>query len=208
MITLLLLGAFAAASAQSSQSICGTRSVAFRCPMASWATVVRSGGVEGLFVTKGDPPQEIGLFALEIEGVSADERSPNELLDRVFELLYSRRLSDFQLKESKEFRNVRDWRYSRFEEKRYQKVAFDDARNEMLHTHVVVISADGKRIMAGFVRSFLTGDLAKQAFEGWTMGSGSGPDQLRILINSITKEENGGERRQPRRQPLRQGNHS
>lgn len=192
-ITLLLLGGFAAVSAQRYPPICQTRSSTFYCPSNS--TTLSSGSSDGLFVTKGDPPQEIGLFALEIADASADEKSLNELLDRVFQSLYSRRLTEFQFKESKEGRHVADWRYSKFEEIRYQKVAFDAARSEMLHLHVVVISVDGKRIMAGYVRTMFKGSEAKVFFEGWTMGSGSGPSELRTLINSITREENNGARR-------------
>ena len=193
-ITLLVLSGFAVASAQGNQTVCATRSFTFRCPVDS--TPLLSGGADGLFVAKGVPPSEIGIFALEIVDGPADEKALNDLLDRAFLLLYKRKVTDFQFKESKESRHVSDWRYSSFEEIRYQKVALDAVRNEMLHLHVVVISVEGKRIMAGFVRTFLKGNIAKAHFEGWTMGSGSGPSELRTLLHSITKEDNqGGQRR-------------
>jgi len=153
------------------------------------STVLPSGNADGLFVAKGDAPLKIGLFAQEIADGSDDEKAVNDLLDKVFQSFYSKKLADFQLKESKEFYNVPDWHYSKFEEKRSQKVAFDAARSKMLHLHVTVISFEGKRIMAGFVRTFLEGDIAKQHFEGWSMGSGSGLSELRRLVHSITKEE-------------------
>jgi len=195
-ITLLLVCSFAAASAQSNKPICSTRSFTFRCPVDS--TVLLSGSADGLFVAKGASPTEIGIFALDIVDGPADEKALNDLLDRAFLLLYARKVTDFQFKESKESRHVPDWRYSSFEEIRYQKVAFDAVQNEMLHLHVVVISIEGKRVMAGFVRTFLKGDIAKAHFEGWTMGSGSGPSELRTLLHSITQEDNqGGQRRVP-----------
>lgn len=192
-IILFLLGCVSATSAQIGQSLCGTRSATYFCPVGS--KVLLSGTTDGLFVAKGEAPVETGLFVLPLGSGAADEEALNELLDRVFQVLYSRKLVDFQLKESREFRNAPDWRYSKFEEMRYQKVAFDALSREMLHLHVVVISADGKRTMAGFVRSFLKGDIAKSAFKGWTMGSGSGPNDLLRLVHSITKEEDPNERR-------------
>ena len=195
-IALLLVGVVVAASGQSKPPVCSTRSFTFRCPVDS--TVLLSGKDDGLFVSRGDTPQEIGIFALEIGDGPADEKALNDLLDRAFQLLYSRKVTDFQFKESKESRHVPDWRYSSFEELRYQKVAFDAVRNEMLHLHVVVISVEGKRIMAGFVRTFLKGNVAKAHFEGWTMGSGSGPSELRTLLHSVTKEDGqDGRRRVP-----------
>ncbi len=74
--------------------------------------------------------------------------------------------------------------------KRYQKVAYDPVGSEMLHLHVTMISFGGKRILAGFVRTFFTGSDAKR-FHGWTMGSGNGPSELMRLVHSITKEEKG-----------------
>ncbi len=191
-ITLLLLSGVEIVSAQNNGPVCRTESLAFRCPAGF--TILRSGDVDGLFVARQPSLPGVSLFAVEIGNESADEKL-KDVLDKVFQLLYSRRLTDFQFKESKESRHVPDWRYSNFEEKRYQKVAFDATRSEMLHLHVVVISADGKGIMAGFVRTMFKGNDAKFFFEGWTMGSGSGPSELRTLINSITREENNGERR-------------
>ena len=186
-IPLLLLSSIAMVSAQRPATVCRTESIAFRCPVSF--TVVGSSETDGLFVARQPDGPRVGLFAVEIGNESADEKL-NDLLDRVFQLLYARKFADFQLKDSRESYNVPDWRYSNFEEKRYQKVAFDSARSEMLHLHVVLISADGKRILAGFVRTFLEGNIAKSHFENWTMGSGSGPSELRILLHSITKEEN------------------
>jgi hypothetical protein len=192
-ITLLLLGSFTLASAQRNPQICATRSFTFRCPVDS--TVLLSGRTDGLFVAKGDPPQEIGIFASEIADAPADEKLLMDLLDRTFQLLYSRRATDFQFKESREARHLPEWRYSSFEEMRYQKVAFDPVRSELRHMHAVVLRVEGKRILVGFVRTFLNGSIAKTHFEGWTMGSGSGPGELRRVLHSLTKEDNQGGRR-------------
>ncbi len=115
-ITLFLLSCLATVRAQNNESVCRTGFFEFQCPIGS--NVLNSGKVAGPFVAVLESKMKMGVFGQEIANGSTDEKAVNELIDTVFQQIYSRTLADFQLKESKEFRNAPYWRYSEFEEKK------------------------------------------------------------------------------------------
>lgn len=167
---------------KSSQCVSGGFS--FVCPKDN--KVINS-GTDGQPFVAIDAKEKLGLFASELKEKAKDDSLIAKALDSAFQSLYSKKYSELEIRESPDF-----WgndKYSRFEESKTAKAAFNSDRTEFLHIHWVIINFNGKRVLAGFANVIAKGDGAEEWFRSWMGGGSGGDEELQDLIISITKEK-------------------